>query len=366
MAFADNEKIRYVDRILSIGLRIASEQKPGTVTRPWIANFLKRSERWISATWKKNPYEVEMKKEHIGKAGVLSQESKEILKEMIGKEKKSLRQMASELESVRDKPRNHMTIMRHLRSIGAKPYHEIPKPRLSELNREDRLSFCELLRDWDANDFMHLAPSDEFFIYADRRPNYQNDRIWALSLDDIEGEIRFREKSKHSVCIGVFICFTAKTMMWVTKEKGQSWDGTYFREQILVKHVIPFLKNENNVLSVDEVTFLQDKAPCFKAIATQQLLKSNNIDFFDNSQWPGSSPDLNATENLGAILKKHVEDRILKIPSMERNSVETLKTIISEELIKIKEEPEIFANLLKSYTARLDAVRKNHGGHTDY
>ena len=36
----------------------------------------------------------------------------------------------------------------------------------------------------------------------------------------------------------------------------------------------------------------------------------------------------------------------------------TLKTIISEELIKIKEEPEIFANLLKSYPASLDAVRK--------
>ena len=72
------------------------------------------------------------------------------------------------------------------------------------------------------------------------------------------------------------------------------------------------------------------------------------------------------SENLGAILKKHVEDRILEIPSMERNSVETLKTIISKELIKIKEEPEIFANLLKSYPARLDAVRKSHGGHTDY
>ena len=77
---------------------------------------------------------------------------------------------------------------------------------------------------------------------------------------------------------------------------------------------------------------------------------------------------LNIYFYLGAFifLKKHVEDRILKIPSMERNSVETLKTIISEELIKIKEEPEIFANLLKSYPARLDAVRKNHGGHTDY
>ena len=74
---------------------------------------------------------------------------------------------------------------------------------------------------------------------------------------------------KLGMLIDYVDCFTAKTMMWVTKEKGQSWDGTYFREQILVKHVIPFLKNENNVLSVDEVTFLHDKAPCFKAIATQ-------------------------------------------------------------------------------------------------
>ena len=55
---------------------------------------------------------------------------------------------------------------------------------------------------------------------------------------------------------------------------------------------------------------------------------------------------------LGSYSEKLVEDRILKILSMERNSVETVKTIISEELIKIKEEPEIFANLLKSCKIR--------------
>ena len=90
----------------------------------------------------------------------------------------------------------------------------------------------------------------------------------------------------------------------------------------------------------------------------------NNIDFFYNTQWSGSSPDLNATENLGVILKKCVGDRIVIIPSMERNLVENLQSIISEELTKIKEKPEIFVNLLKSYPVRLDAVKKKD--HTDY
>ncbi len=55
--------------------------------------------------------------------------------------------------------------------------------------------------------------------------------------------------------------FTAKRMNWVIKEKGQSWDGQYFRETISENHVIPFLKNEDNVIDVNQVTFVHDKAP---------------------------------------------------------------------------------------------------------
>ena len=48
-------------------------------------------------------------------------------------------------------------------------------------------------------------------------------------------------------------------------------------------------------------------------------------------------------------LLKCVEERFLMIPSMETNSVlETLKRIISEELIKIKDQgPKAFFSLLK-------------------
>ncbi len=52
--------------------------------------------------------------------------------------------------------------------------------------------------------------------------------------------------------------------------EGQSWDGAYFREIILQKHVIPFLRNPINVLDTNEVIFLHDKAPCMKANAILQ------------------------------------------------------------------------------------------------
>ena len=56
--------------------------------------------------------------------------------------------------------------------------------------------FCEFLSEWTTDDFLFLAPSDEFFIYEVRRPNFQNDRIWALNIDDIPQELKIRERSK--------------------------------------------------------------------------------------------------------------------------------------------------------------------------
>jgi len=40
----------------------------------------------------------------------------------------------------------------------------------------------------------------------------------------------------------------------VIKDKGESWAGEYFRDIILMQHVIPFLKDEENVIHPDEVS----------------------------------------------------------------------------------------------------------------
>ncbi|CAF4738172.1 unnamed protein product [Rotaria sp. Silwood2] len=100
-----------------------------------------------------------------------------------------------------------------------------------------------------------------------------------------------------------------KWLLWVIKDKGESWTGQYFRDTILTENVIPFLENEENVIDVDEVTFVHDKAPCMRANKTQHLLYDNAIQFWGNDIWPGNSPDLNVAEHIGTIIKDEVEKK---------------------------------------------------------
>jgi hypothetical protein len=67
------------------------------------------------------------------------------------------------------------------------------------------------------------------------------------SIEDIEDDERYCEMTKNQVCIGIFVILIAKKLHWVIKDKGKSWTSQYFRDTILMEHVIPFLKNEENL-----------------------------------------------------------------------------------------------------------------------
>ena len=45
-----------------------------------------------------------------------------------------------------------------------KPFHVIPKPLKTETHISDRLWLCDRLKAWTEKDFLHLAPSDEFYV----------------------------------------------------------------------------------------------------------------------------------------------------------------------------------------------------------
>ncbi len=150
------------------------------------------------------------------------------------------------------------------------------------------------------------------------------------------------------------------------KDKGESWTDQYFRDTVLVQHVFPFLKNEENVIDVDEVIFVHDKAPCMKANMTQQLIQDNNINFWGNNIWPGNSPDLNVAEHIRTIIKDEVEKRMLSETGSDRYSEETLKNHIIDVLQNMETDTEVFQSLLCSYTSRLRSVKQANGGHTNY
>ena len=364
MATYDSEEARFVDRVRAITFREARDAGATFITRAWVALKINRSESFVAKNWFKNAYEARMNVAPIGLGGrTISDPSKQIIEDNLGKRKRSVRNIAHLLEERRGKKRSHQTVFRELKRMEMKPFKRQAKPMKSDLNRENRLFFCDFLREWDEDDFLHLAPCDEFFIYSVRKPNSQNDRLWARSLDDLDESERFAMVPQKPDCIGIFILFTACSMMWVVKEDGQSWTGEYFRNEILSNHVIPFLKNPENVISSKDVCLLHDKAPCFKALATQDLLRRSGIDFFGNDEWPGNSPDLNAAEHLGAILKERVETKLIDHPATNRDD---LKTAITCTLREMKNDVSLFEGLLRSYPRRLAAVREAEGGHTEF
>ncbi|CAF1488651.1 unnamed protein product [Adineta ricciae] len=167
-------------------------------------------------------------------------------------------------------------------------------------------------------------------------------------------------------CIGIFIMFTAKKILWVLKEEEQFWDGAYFREIILQQHVFPFLRNPNNVLDTDEVLFLHDKAPCMKANATQHLLEDEGLQFWGNSIWPDNSPDMNLTENIGAIIKEKVEELMANEDRPNRYNYDILRANVENTLIDLENNTDLFVDLLCSMKKIFDVFKAAGGGHTDF
>ncbi|CAF1553441.1 unnamed protein product, partial [Didymodactylos carnosus] len=99
----------------------------------------------------------------------------------------------------------------------------------------------------------------------------------------------------------------------------------------------------------EEVVYLHDSAPYHKANATQRLLKDLNIDFFDRTEWPGSSLDLNAAEHVGSILMDKVESLMISENGSDRNSQVVLLKHLQNVLHELENEQELVKNLLKSY-----------------
>lgn len=364
----DCEEKRNIDRIRAISFKEAKDSGADFITREWVMERIGRSRTFVTDNWNRDPYHTKMDTHLIGKSGyVLNEHEKRIIRLSSGHQMNSVRKLTKRIVTARgdavDRHPCKSTVHNYMKSIKLKPFHVIRKPLKTERHREDRLWFCEYLRDWGEEDFLHLVCSDEFYVYLHRKPNSKNDIVWATEIDEIPEHERFRQTVKHPQCIGIFVCFSSKKMMWVVKEQGESWTGQYFRETIIEQHLLPFLRNPDNILDIDQPTLVHDKAPCFKALQTQQLLLHNNIDFFGNNEWPGNSPDLNPCENFGSIIKDHVDQRLHNEREL---TVDTLRRVLDDTLRQFQNDTILFERLLRSYPDRLNAVVAARGGHTKY
>ena len=239
----ESEKKRHIDRIRAITFKEAKDNGAEFITREWVADRIERSETFVKCNWNRDPYNCEMDKRNIGAAGdVLNEHEKRLIRTSAGSQGNSVRRLAKRISTRRGPDARHpckSTIHNYMKSIKLKPFHVIPKPLKTQRHRDDRLWFCEYLADWGEEDFLHVVCSDEFYVYLHRKPNCRNDIVWATNIDEIPDHERYRLTVKHPQCLGIFVCFSARRMIWVTKELGVSWTGEYFRATILQQHAIP-------------------------------------------------------------------------------------------------------------------------------
>ena len=140
----------------------------------------------------------------------------------------------------------------------------------------------------------------------------------------------------------------------IYKELGKQYQAT------------DFLTDPRNVISVDDVTLLHDKAPGWLANAMQQLLRERLIDFSSKSEYPCNSADCNVTETVVTVLKSRVEEKMMGKRGSNHYGRRTLLTHTNSVLSEMEYETNIFESLLLTYPDILADIRKHNGGHTKF
>ncbi|CAF1067663.1 unnamed protein product [Rotaria sordida] len=206
----DTEQQRMIDRIKYIAFREARDAGATFIDRQWIAEKIHRTTRFVTAWWEKSYDQCFADYSNTGPKLKLSQGSQDISRKANGQQGKSCSIVAKEIAESQKEYVTPRTINNYRHREALKPFHVVSRPLKSETHISDRLWLCDWLKDWTEEDFLHLAPSDEFYVWVARKPNYQNDRIRAKSIEDIEEDERYREMVQHQACIGVFIMFTGR------------------------------------------------------------------------------------------------------------------------------------------------------------
>ena len=103
-----------------------------------------------------------------------------------------------------------------------------------------------------------------------------------------------------------------------------------------------------------------------KVNATQHLLEDEDVNFWENSIWPGNSPDMNPAENVGAIIKDKVEELMANEDRRDRYNYDAPKTNLENTLQDLEDDTDLFSDLLCSMRKRFDALKAADGSHTKF
>ena len=113
-----------------------------------------------------------------GRKSAITKVPKIVIAKTLGKKRKSTRKISQILKN-KGFSVSHMTVHSYLiDNLGVKPFKPQLQPKLSEKQKNARLSFCKERKNWSVHDWRRILFSDESPFELFHSPNRQNDRVW--------------------------------------------------------------------------------------------------------------------------------------------------------------------------------------------
>ena len=221
---------------------------------------------------------------------------KKITKHVKGKRRKSVRKVATWLQST-GYDLGRETVRKVLKKAGLYPYKRKKQPRLTQAQREKRVKFA---RKFKKHNWLKTLMTDEkdFNLFAATNP--QNDRVWTDNPEDVPNV----ELVKHASGVKVWAGVSA-----TGKTKIHFYEGTIGAQEY--KQILTKAKEEmEGAFEDDDWTFQHDGASAHKAKVINEWLEKNvpnHITSGPGGDWPGNSPDLNYIENVWAYMADKLE-----------------------------------------------------------
>lgn len=239
------------------------------------------------------------------------------------------------------------TIRRRLQlTFHLRAYKPAKKPRLSEKNRRDRLTFCQRYRHWTPSMWSRVMFSDETMIvqfrpnnrYVRRPPKQRHNQRYTTTT----------VRNAPSAMVWGAICASGRCGLYIIP-KGETVRAKNYL-QIIQEKVPTFMQIKGTDV------FQHDGAPAHTAKIVKNWLRDCPFDVL--TPWPGQSPDLNPIENCWVKLKERVAAK--QVSSYEE-LVGAIKSAWTMEI-----HPEYCEKLVSSMPRRIEACIAAGGRSTKY